>query len=345
LGHKWEATPGNRWQGQGCPFCAGKKVLAEFNDLQSQVPTVAEEWHPTKNEDLLPTEITCGSNKRVWWQCRVCGNEWQTSVANRVRGTGCPACGKIKQGQSKVKKHIEENGSFADRFPKLLEEWDYDLNGLSPLDVSVRSNRRIWWKCGVCSHSWTTTVYHRTVRNSGCPACANKTTTVDNCLATSHPDILIKWNYKKNTEITPYEVTAGSNKKVWWVCDKGHEWESTVTAIVNGGICPVCCGQKVLPGYNDLATTNPELASEWHPTKNGELLPTQFTAGSSRVKIWWLCPRGHEYQSLITNRSRGSGCTICDKERKTSSQSRQSSIILGCLPTQKIDISTKVKRK
>ena len=43
LGHRWEATPGNRWQGQGCPFCAGKRVLAGFNDLQSQAPTVAEE--------------------------------------------------------------------------------------------------------------------------------------------------------------------------------------------------------------------------------------------------------------------------------------------------------------
>jgi len=331
LGHKWEATPGNRWQGQGCPFCAGKRVLAGFNDLQSQAPTVAEEWHPNKNEDLLPTEITCGSNKRVWWQCRACGNEWQTSVANRVRGTNCPVCGKIKQGQTKVQKHIAEHGSLADRFPKLLEEWDYDLNDISPQDVSFRSHCRIWWKCENCNHSWRTTVYHRAVRNSGCPACANKTTTIDNCLATSHPDILVKWNYEKNTEITPYDVTAGSSKKAWWVCDKGHEWESTVTAIVNGGICPVCCGQKVLPGYNDLATTNPELASEWHPTKNGELLPTQFTAGSSRVKIWWLCPRGHEYQSLITNRSRGSGCTICDKERKTSFPEQAIFYYLGLL--------------
>ena len=158
LGHKWEATPGNRWQGQGCPFCAGKKVLAGFNDLQSQVPTLAEEWHPTKNEDLLPTEITCGSNKRVWWQCRACGNEWQTSVANRVRGTGCPACGKIKQGQTKVQKHVAENGSLAERFPKLLAEWDYDLNDISPQNVSVHSHRRVRWKCENCNHTWGTTV-------------------------------------------------------------------------------------------------------------------------------------------------------------------------------------------
>lgn len=332
LGHTWEATPGNRWQGQGCPICAGKSVLAGFNDLQSKSPTVAEEWHLIKNGDLLPTQLTYGSNKRVWWQCKTCGNEWQTSVANRVRGTGCPICGKVKQGAIKVQKHIEENGSFADRFPKLLQEWDYSLNEISPQDVSVRSHRRIWWKCEICNHSWGTTVYHRTVRNSGCPACANKTTTFDNCLATSHPDILTKWNYEKNTDITPQDVTAGSSrKKVWWICDKGHEWESTVTAIVNGGICPVCCGQKVLPGYNDLATTNPELAAEWHPTKNGELLPTQFTAGSSRENIWWLCSRGHEYQARIANRSHGSGCPICDKERKSSFPEQTIFYYLGLL--------------
>ena len=101
-GHEWQATPNNRSNGQGCPVCAGRKVFAGFNDLASKAPDVAKEWHPTKNGDLLPTQITYGSNKRFWWQCKVCGNEWQTSVANRVAGKGCPICSKRKQGVSKV---------------------------------------------------------------------------------------------------------------------------------------------------------------------------------------------------------------------------------------------------
>ena len=317
-GHEWQATPNNRSRGQGCPVCAGRKVLAGFNDLESKAMDVASEWHPTKNGDLLPTQITYGSNKRFWWQCKTCGNEWQTSVANRVAGKGCPICGRVKQGLIKEQNIVEQKGSFASHYHHLLNEWDYEKNPVDPARITKDSTRRVWWRCSKCGHSWATTVSHRTIRSSGCPACSNKTTTANNCLATTHPHVLKKWNYKKNTEITPQDITAGSNKKVWWICEKGHEWEATVTAIVNGGICPVCCGQQVLTGYNDLATTNPELAAEWHPTKNDDLLPTQFTAGSSRMKIWWLCSRGHEYQAKIANRSRGTGCPICDKERKTS---------------------------
>ena len=82
--------------------------------------------------------------------------------------------------------------------------------------------------------------------------------------------------------------------------------------------CPICSGQKVLEGFNDLATVNPSLAREWHPTLNGKLTAKQVTAGSSKKKVWWLCPRGHEYQATVANRSNGTGCPICKKEQKTS---------------------------
>ena len=68
-------------------------------------------------------------------------------------------------------------------------------------------------------------------------------------------------------------VLAGSHKKVWWTCLKGHEWQTTVVARTRGSGCPVCANQVILSGYNDLLSIDPELASEWHPTKNGELKP------------------------------------------------------------------------
>ena len=253
-GHEWQATPNNRSKGQGCPVCAGRKVFAGFNDLASKAPAVAKEWHPTKNGDLLPTQITYGSDKRFWWQCEICGNEWQTSVANRVTGKGCPICSKRKQGISKVENLIKKQGSFAEHYPKLLEEWDYDKNDIEPNTLTKNSTKKIWWKCKVCNCSWQATIYHRTRRNQGCPACNNSVVTEANNLATTHPEILKKWNYSKNLDINPENVTAGSNKKVWWVCDKGHEWLATVSAITNGNTCPICCGQQVLVGFNDFAT-------------------------------------------------------------------------------------------
>ena len=44
---------------------------------------------------------------------------------------------------------------------------------------------------------------------------------------------------------------------------------------------------KLERGVNDLATLYPELAKEWHPTKNGVLTPNNIACGSNK-KVWWL---------------------------------------------------------
>ena len=317
-GHSWQASPNNRSKGQGCPVCSGKKILVGYNDLRTLLPDVAAEWHPEKNMGLTPEDVTHGSHKLIWWKCSVCQHEWKTSVSNRAAGKGCPACALQKQGKSKVENIIKAAGSFFDHHPELLDEWDYERNNISPEGTTANSTMRVWWKCRTCGYSWRTSVYHRTIRNSGCPYCKNKAVSKQNCLHTKRPDLLAMWDYEANSDISPFDITPGSNKKVGWICKHGHKWQATVTAIANGGQCPVCCGQKVLPGFNDLATTAPELVKEWHPTRNGNLTPKDITKGSVKHKIWWLCPRGHEYQATAANRSNGTRCPICDKEQKTS---------------------------
>ena len=83
----------------------------------------------------------------------------------------------------------------------------------------------------------------------------------------------------------------------------------------DGTGCPICANKEVLVGYNDLATTNPDLASEWHPTMNGALRPTDITAGSEK-KVWWYGDCGHEWQSIVYHRNKGVGCPICSKEKR-----------------------------
>lgn len=130
------------------------------------------------------------------------------------------------------------------------------------------------------------------------------------------PDLLNYWDYEKNIDITPADVTPGSNKKVWWKCALGHEWMAPVTSIANGGQCPICCGQRVLEGYNDLLTKNPELAKEWHPTKNGDFTPQKITKGSHK-KVWWICSKGHEYTATVSNRVLGRACPICSLKKRS----------------------------
>ena len=131
-----------------------------------------------------------------------------------------------------------------------------------------------------------------------------------NNLESLYPELAKEWDYKKNGILTPQMVTKGSAKKVWWLCKEGHNYEASIYNRVSGKGCPYCSGNKVLLGYNDLATTKPELAKEWDYKKNGNLTPQMLTKGSNK-KVWWLCKKGHSYEATISNRASGKGCPYC----------------------------------
>lgn len=57
--------------------------------------------------------------------------------------------------------------------------------------------------------------------------------------------LMKEYNYEKNKDVKPTDVLCGSNKKVWWKCRNGHEWESTVNNRARGRGCPICAGKKV----------------------------------------------------------------------------------------------------
>lgn len=151
------------------------------------------------------------------------------------------------------------------------------------------------------------------VNGSGCPACANRVIIPgENDLATTYPELARQWHPQKNGALTPHTVTAGTHKKVWWRCEKGHEWQASILArSQNSTGCPACAGRQVIPGENDLATFLPHIAAQWHPSKNGALLPTDVTVYSNR-RVWWMCELGHEYAAVIAQRAKSfSACPYC----------------------------------
>lgn len=198
----------------------------------------------------------------------------------------------------------------------LLEQWDTEKNGaITPHDVGSGSHRKIWWNCGN-GHSWQTAVYTRTGGGSGCPYCTGqRVLTGHNDLASQHPELAKQWDPVKNGTLTPDKVLSGSHKRVWWICSRGHEWQAAVKVRVAGCGCPVCSNRRLNPGENDLATLLPDLAAQWHPTKNGTLTPSDVIPGSRQKTIWWQCPRGHEWQARISSRAAGSGCPVCAGKR------------------------------
>jgi hypothetical protein len=237
-GHSWKAHIASRSMGGGCPYCAGKRVLDGFNDLQTLNPKLASEWDFEKNE-LMPSQVTTGSGKIVWWKCSN-GHSWQDMIAHRKYGGGCPYCSKVTGRKISVRhdqlKALKQN---------LADEWDYEKNEDMPSQSTSGSDKKVWWKCPK-GHSWQTKISSRS-NGSGCPYCDGRLVLSGfNDLQTVNPALVQEWDWEKNT-IVPSQIVIGSNKFVWWKCEKGHSYESSVTKrnMDNYG-CPYCSGQRVL---------------------------------------------------------------------------------------------------
>ena len=284
--------------------------MAEKNEKHyvSDNAQLMAEWDWEKNGDISPQELALGSKKKVWWRCQK-GHQWHAAISSRNIGKGCPYCsGRVA---------IKGENDLQTVNPSLASEWDYEMNkGLTPNDILPNSNKQVWWKCEK-GHKWQSSVAGRN-KGHNCPYCSGRyALSGENDLQTVNPILAQEWNYEKNNGITPADVLPYSSRKVWWRCKKGHEWQATIVNRSRGNGCPYCSGQKTLQGYNDLQTVNPLLAKEWNYEKNNGLTPAEVTANSGK-KIWWLCNKGHEWQSTIVHRNKGQGCPICDSERKTS---------------------------
>ncbi len=177
-----------------------------------------------------------------------------------------------------------------------------------PENYTVGSGAKVWWQCAK-GHEWESTIYVRVNSTLGCPFCAGKRVIEgETDFATLRPQIAQEW-HPKNT-IGPDEVLPHSEKRVWWICEKGHEWEAPVYSRFDGAGCPYCLGKKPIRGETDAATLFPNLINEWNQDRNGNLSLSDFTQYSSR-KVWWKCDKGHEWQASVGHRGAGENCPYC----------------------------------
>ena len=202
-----------------------------------------------------------------------------------------------------------KENNLTQKAPELISEWHPSRNGaITPDLVSVTANKRYWWMCSK-GHEWQSSVHNRMKRNN-CPYCSRKRVSRETSLATQNRDLAKLWHPTKNGELTPWHVTPGSGKEVWWQCKKGHEWQMSVSDGSKGNRCPYCSHHRVSE-ENALSTLIPRIAEQWHPEKNGALTPDQVTNHSSN-KVWWRCENGHEWQAVIRTRTLlGAGCPVC----------------------------------
>lgn len=132
----------------------------------------------------------------------------------------------------------------------------------------------------------------------------------NNCLAFHYPHLINQVHPTKNNNLTAFNIIAGSKKKYWWICEKGHEWEANCNnRTKNKAKCPYCTNRKVCKD-NCLATISPNISKQWHPTKNDDLTPFDVLAGTHQ-KFWWMCKKNHEWEAECSTRLSGKNCPIC----------------------------------
>lgn len=290
---------------------------------------IAKQWHPTKNGNLIAKKFKKSNSKdKIWWLCNehsVCGclHEWSSTIKNRTKH-GCPFC---SPNRLKVCVHTSIVGTH----PKISKQWHPTKNGdLKPENFPSGSGKEVWWTCDKtfdcgCMHEYPARIDHRIGRKSACSICSHRILCCNQkSIQITHPEIANQWHPTKNGKLTPDNFREKSNKEIWWLCDKKcaygckHEWKTTIANRTTGCGCPFCCiPRKQLCEHDSIKYTHPEIAEQWHPTKNGEFKPEQFSFGSHEENTWWLCDKTctygckHEYQSSISNRCKGHACPFC----------------------------------
>lgn len=279
------------------------KQSLENESLALSHPHLANEWHPIKNGSLCPEDINAKSLVRVWWKCpKGPDHEWDTRVTDRVRGPRCAFC---------LNQRASVTNSLRTLHPKLAQTWHPTKNDiLTPDEVVGSGYKKFWWQCSKnSSHSWEASISSRVRKDDtyrDCPLCKSTPLSITN------PEIAKQWHSTKNGLLKPSDVVAGSATYAWWKCDKGndHEWKTKIVERLKSG-CPFCDGKK-LSITNSLEARYPELAKEWHPTKNAPLQPNNVFGGGKK-KFWWKCSKenDHEWEACIQRRAQGQGCSIC----------------------------------
>ena len=320
LGHSYKASPGNKLtNGQGCPICSGRQVLPGFNDLETRYPDVAKTWDDELNSPVKASEVMPGSQRKYWWRCEL-GHVYKTTPNNRTAGkTNCPICS--------GKEVLLGFNDLSTTNPETADIWDYEKNDDTPKMYTKGSGKKVWWRCSY-GHSWQKAIESQ-VQYNFCPVCECRLLVPgQNDLSVTHSELIKEWDYQKNGELTPQNMTHRSDKKVWWKCSTcGFVWQARISMRAHNKTgCPKCgYAQKmqntrannVQLKKKDLVSTHPEIAREWDYERNIDIDPTKITPSSNR-KVWWICQKGHHYQAWMSDRTgkHKTGCPYCSGKRK-----------------------------
>jgi hypothetical protein len=260
------------------------------------VPTKKEKQplsvtHPELASQLISgdaSQISRWSKEKFDWKC-INGHIWKASIESRTHlKSGCPYCAGIRV--------LTGFNDLQTKYPEIANQ----AFGWDPTITPTKSKKNFAWKCRF-GHIWEASISNRTRGGNGCTVCSGRSLLVGfNDFQTTNPELA------KQLVGTDPRSFVGGHAKLKWNCEFGHTWMAQVNNRVSHGQgCPVCTNKKVLVGFNDFLTTDPELAQE---IVDGD--PRTFTRGTTKKYIW-VCKMGHRYSTTPLHRISGNGCHFC----------------------------------
>ena len=295
-----------------CHSSQGQHVQWEGPSISRLEPALQQQWDHAANAHLGSIDIKPHSNIKVSWICGQCPlgqqHRWETMVAHRTRGSGCPQC----SGRT-VCKH----NSLATMHPLVAAQWDYEDNAGTPDSVVAQSNQPVGWLCDACGHKWSQTPNQRVSKTKrGCPKCAHNKSSKKHVKHPTFADsqdpraraLLAEWDHERNAPQGNFQhnTTLRSAKWIFWLCTKcpvgqQHSWPASPNSRTGRSKtgCPFCAGQAACK-CNSLQSHYPGVAAEWDHAKNRGP-PSNYTAGSGYL-AWWSNPQRGSWQQSIGSR-------------------------------------------
>ena len=300
-----------------CPICKGKIRIPGYNDLFTLYPELEEQW----SENNIQDPLTVFFNEEAEWVCPVTGGKWKSSINERIRHGKKHGFKSVFVTGARV---LAGYNDIATTHPHVLQWWDYEKNDIDPTTISSGSDIKAWW-VDSNNNSYQMSIYKKCIDGQGSPFDAGKKIAPGNSLADLYPELAKQWNYEKNGDITPYDVTTGSSRQLWWICpETGKTWKASPKYRVKSGHCksPYMTGKRVLKGYNDLGTFYPEICKEF--SSKNDFSPYEVVAHSKKRAKWVCNTCSHEWETVIDNRTTlGSGCPHCFNAQLTSKAERE----------------------
>lgn len=304
-GHEWEATVGIRVNsGAGCPKCSlqtSRIEIAVYSELVALFDNVSwrEKISGYECDIYLPESHIGIEIDGVYWHRRHPERELVKSAAFeangiqlfRLREDGLQPL----SDRDVVFKFSEAEFLVVSRLiNSLLKHAQFSAQQAKKLRDYIAGPGLI-----------NETMYRKLVATLPAPPPGHS-------LADKYPEIAKQWAYDLNAPLSPEHFRPQANKKVWWRCDNGHTWKTTLNIRVSQGTgCPSCPRLPVkAPDDWNLVAVNPDLAREWHPSRNSELQAKDIYPNSNQ-KIWWQCSKGHDWPATVASRASGTGCPYC----------------------------------